>query len=294
MPLYKAFAVQHNTTVLAGLTQLDTQFGAEIRSDVGVGSLFPQFAVVSGVRPRLQFSSRAVGSILTLTGTTGAPITQAATLRAIYAQLAATGQPASGTVHTIYTFDRGVLVPRRLQCSHRTDATIDVEAVTHSSDGAAKPLIESTGALPTIARDNIRHTLKSASIGGIDVGCLTDISVDFGVNVDTLGCKSDTYDKHLTIDNGITPIITMTTLDTNLAIALEGLVGEHTDTEIVLRQYRDDGILFATGGDENDITITGHGIVTRDSHSGSGNTRAALTLRVTCTWDGTNAPLLVS
>lgn len=293
MPLTKAFAVQHNTTVLAGLTQLDTQFGAEVRSDVGVGSLFPQFAVVAGVRPRLQFSSRAIDAVLGLTGTTGVAITSAATLKAIYAQIdAATGQPASGNVHNIYTFDRGLLVPRRLQASHRQDATLDVEAITYSSDGVVKPLIETTGALPTIARDNIRHTLKSSSLGAIDLGCLTDISVDFGVNADTLGCKSDTYDKHLTIDNGITPVITITTLDTNVAIALEGLIGTHANSTIVLRQYAADGILFAASTE--DITLTAYGVITRDSHSGSGNQRSALTVRMTCSWDGTNAPIVIS
>jgi hypothetical protein len=293
MPLTSAFAVQHNTTVLAGLTQLDTQFGAEVRSDVGNGSLFPQFAVVTGVRPRLQFSSRAIDAVLAVTGTTGAAIATGATLKAYYAQLA-NGVPASGTVHTIYTFDRGLLVPRRLQCSHRQDATIDCEAVTYSSDGTTKPLIESTGALPTIVRDNIRHTLKSATVGELDLGCFTDISVDFGVQADTLGCKSDTYDKHLTMDNGITPVITITTLDTAVAIALEGMIGEHADTEIVLRQYDESGILFATGEDENDITISAHGVITRDSHSGSGNQRSQLTVRITCAWDGTNAPIVLS
>jgi len=290
MPLTKAFAVQYNTTVLAGLTQLDTQFGAEVRSDVGVGSLFPQFAVIAGVRPRLQFSSRAVDAVLGVTGTIGAPIASATLLRAFYAQLT-DGQPSAGTVHSRYTFDRGLLVPRRLQCSHRQDATIDVEAITFSSDGVIKPMIEATAALPTIVRDNIRHTLKTATLGNVDLGCFTDISIDFGVNADTLGCKSDVYDKHLTLDNGITPVITITTLDTDVALALEGLVGTHANSSIVLRQYDTSGILFSNA---NDVTLTAAGVITRDSHSGSGNQRSQLTVRMTCTWDGTNAPIIVS
>jgi hypothetical protein len=292
MPLTKAYAVQHNTTVLAGLTNLDAQFGAEVRSDVGIGSLFPQFAVVAGVRPRLQFASRAIKNVLDVTGTTGAAIATGATLKAVYAQLGDNGQPASGNVHTIYTFDRGLLVPRRLQCSHRQDATLDVEAVTFSSDGVIKPLIESVGALPAIVRDNIRHTLKSAQLGAVNLGCFTDISIDFGNNVDTLGCKSDTYDKHLSVDNGITPVITITTLDTAVALALEGLVGTHANSSIVLRQYDPSGVLFAA--DSADITLTAAGIITRDSHSGSGNQRSALTVRMTCAWDGTNAPIVIA
>lgn len=292
MALTKAYAVQHGSTVLAGLTQLDTQFGAEVTSDVGVGSQYPQFAYVPGVRPRLQFSSNAIAACLALTGTTGVAISTSSTLLAYWATLGADGLPASGNGHAIYTFDRGLLVPRSLSVSHRQGATLGLEAITYSSDGAAKPLVESTGALPVITRDNIRYTLKSATVAGIDLGCLLDVNIDFGINADTIGCKSDIYDKHLSIDGGITPTITITTLDTAAAIDLAGITATHATTSIVLRQYDPSGIGFADADD--DITFTASGILTRDSHSGQGNQRSQLTARLTCTWDGTNAPVLIS
>ncbi len=291
MGLSQAFAVQHGTAVLAGLTGMDQQFGNEVRADVGIGSLFPQFAVVAGVRPRLQFNSRALAAVLAVTGTTGAPISTANPLKAYWATLA-DGVPAAGSVHQIYTFDRGLLVPRRISCSHRQDATIDCEAITYSSNGTDKPLIESVGALPVIPQDNKRHTLKSATVGGLDLGCLVDVSIDFGVNADSIGCKSDVYDKHLSIDGGIVPSITITTLDTAVAIALEGMVGTHANTSIVLRQYDPSGILFAA--DTQDLTFTASGVLTRDNHSGQGPQRSQLSVRLTCNWDGTNAPIVIA
>lgn len=291
MALSQAYAVQHGSSVLAGLTGMDQQFGNEVRADVGIGSLFPQFAVVSGVRPRLQFNSRALAAVLAVTGTTGAEITTETPLKAYWATLA-NGVPAAGSVHQIYTFDRGLLVPRRISCSHRQDATIDLEAITYSSNGTDKPLIESLGTLPVIPQDNLRHTLKSATIGGLDLGCLVDVSIDFGVNADSIGCKSDIYDKHISIDGGVTPSITITTLDTALAIALEGMVGTHANTSIVLRQYDPTGILFAS--EASDLTFTASGVLTRDNHSGQGPQRSQLSVRLTCNWDGTNAPIAIA
>lgn len=291
MTLSQAYAVQHGTTVLAGLTQLDSPFGAEPRADVSAGSPFPQFAVVSGVRPRLQFSTRAVAAALTLVGTTGVAISTENTLKAVWAQLE-NGSPKAGNVHNIYTYDRGLLVPRRLSVSHRQDASLDLEAIVFSSDGVIKPVVETLGALPVVVRDNVRYTLKSATVGNVSAGCLIDLAIDFGVNADTIGCKSDIYDSALTLDNGVTPTITLTTLKTDVAVALEGLVGTHANTTIVLRKYDPTGILFASSAD--DLTITAAGVVTRDTHSGAGQQRSQLGLRITCAWDGTNAPIVIA
>lgn len=294
MGLHQAYAASLGSTVLAGLTNLDTNTNPEVRAEVGIGSLFPQFAYVAGVKPRVMFNSRAVAAVLDVTGSTGATIDSTATFKAYYALLE-NGAPAAGSGHQIYTFDRGLLLPRRLQCSHSQDATIDVEAVTYSSDGTTAPLVQSTGALPTILQDNVRHTLESASVAGVNLGCITDLSVDFGVNAETIGCKSDIYDKHIQKGGGVTAIITITTLDTDklasASIPVQGKGNTHANTSIVLRCRKSDGILFETN---NKITLTAHGITTYQNHSGQGPQRSQATVQVVCSWDGTNAPILIS
>lgn len=297
MGLSTAYAVVMGSATLAGLTNLETSTNPEIRSEVGIGSQFPQFSAVVGVKPRVQFSSNAIKNILAVTGSTGAPISTASTLKAYFAALV-DGVPAAGTVHQIYTFDRGLLLPRRLQCSHQADATIDVEAVTYSSNGVLAPLVQSTGALPMILRDNIRHTLESVSIGGVPMGCITDVSIDFGVNAETVGCKSDIYDAHISKSGGVTATITITTLDidklSSAGIPLQGKAATHANTSIVLRKRSEDGILFATGGDLDNITITANGIATVQTVSGQGPQNAIATIQLTCAWDGTNAPILIA
>ncbi|EMI17786.1 hypothetical protein RMSM_05312, partial [Rhodopirellula maiorica SM1] len=215
MGLQSAYTCKLGDTVLAGISTLDTATNPEVQSDVGIGSPFPQFAAVVGVKPRVLFQSRAIASVLAVTGTTGsAAFSDLSKFVAYWADLV---DGVISTTGTSYSMNRGVLVPRRLQCSHRQDAVLDLEAVSHSEDGAADPLTVATEAtLPAIVQDNIRHTLKSATIGGIDLGCITDVSIDFGINVDTLGCKSDIFDKHISKDQGITSVINITTLESGL------------------------------------------------------------------------------
>lgn len=294
MALHQAYAAQFGSTVLAGLTNLDSQTNPEVRAEVGIGSLFPQFAYVAGIKPKVMFNSRAIAAVLGVTGTSGAKITGSALFKAFYAKLAE-GDVVNASEHQIYTFNRGLLLPRRLQCSHQQDATIDVEALCYSSDGATDPLIQSVGALPSIAQDNVRYTLKSAQVGGVDIGCITDVSIDFGIQAETVGCKSDVYDKHIQKGGGQTATISITTLDAaalgDAAIPLKGKAAAHANTSIVFRKRADDGIGFE---DEADITITSFGLATYQSHSGQGPQRSQATIQITCAWDGTNAPLVLS
>ncbi|MEM8910824.1 MAG: hypothetical protein AAGC97_03575 [Planctomycetota bacterium] len=289
--LHSAYSVRLGATVLAGLTNLSTNGNPEVDASVGIGSQFPQFAVVRSVRPQIAFQSRAIAAALAITGTTGAAI-DADDLVASYIEMQ-DGSPGSATLD--YTIDRGLLLPRRLQCSHRQDAVLDVEALTHSVDGDTDPITIGAGAPATIARDNIRHTLKSVIIAGVEFDCLTDVTIDFGVNAETLGCNSHVYDTLITKDNGVTPTVNITTLDVGkvASLGLKGSAAAHADTTIVLRQYATDGIGFASGADANDLTITASGVAHLQQQTGQGQQTSSATIQLTCNWDGTNAPLII-
>jgi hypothetical protein len=295
MGLQAAFAVKYGSTVVSGLTSLTANPGANVRADIGIGSLFPQFAAIDSVLPRFQFQSRAIKAVLNITGSTYAVISEANPLIAYWVALV-NGVPQ--TTGTLYTANKGFLIPRQLQATHRGDATIDCEAILASSDGAAAPFAISTGAMPTIVRDSIRHTLKSASMG-VSLGCITNLSLQFGVNAETLGCKSDVFDRHLSIKNGVTPSMSFTTLESDLlvqsgssGIAIGGTALTHNNASVTLRQYAEDGIGFAASSE--DLTITAHGIATWDSTSGTGPAEATGGVNVTCSWDGTNSPIVIS
>lgn len=291
MTLHAAYSVKYGDDILAGVTNIDSQTNPEIDASVGIGSQFPQFAVVRSVKPRIAFQTRAIDSALTALGTTGAAISDDDKLVATYVAMAADG--STDTSGRAYTLDRGLVMPRQLQVSHRTDAVLDIEALSYSSDGSTAPMTFGAGTIATLTRDNIRHTLKSVTIAGVTFDCNTSVTINFGINADTLGCNSNLYDTHITKDNGITPTISVTTHDVEKLEQLT-LDGKRGETTIVLRQYDDEGIGFASGVDENDITCTGRGIANFQSHTGQGPQTSSGTVLITCDWDGTNAPLILS
>ena len=216
MTLSTAYAAQLGSTVLSGLTNLDAQTNPEVDNEVGIGSIYPQFVVIRSINPKVLFNSRAAQATLSQTGSTGADITDANPFKATFARLAANGQPDNTAIHRTYTATRGLLLPKRLSCQHRQDARIDVETLLWSADGVAAPMvIADTGALPTVPRDNIRHTLQSATIGGVSFGCLESVDVDFGNNARTRGCSSNQYDSDM-IQAGVQPVITLVGLNADV------------------------------------------------------------------------------
>lgn len=289
--LHAAYSVKFGDTLLAGITNIDSQTNPEVDASVGIGSQFPQFAVVRSVKPRIAFQSRAIDAALTALGTTGAAISDTDNLVANYVAMTADG--AIGTTGRAYTLDRGLVMPRQLQVAHRSDAVLDIEALSYSSDGVASPMAFGDATIAALTRDNIRHTLKSVTIAGVTFDCNTQVTINFGINADTLGCDSDLYDTHIIKDSGITPTIDVTSYD---VAKLEQLTldGKRGTSTIVLRQYDDEGIGFAAGVDANDITLTARGIANFQGHSGQGPQTSSGTVRITCDWDGTNAPLILS
>lgn len=287
MTLHSAYSVKYNTTVLAGLTNLDLQTNPEVAAEVGIGSQFPQFAVVRNVKPRIAFNTRGVAGALTVTGSAGAALSDVNTLIASYVELS-DGAPTTTTVD--YTMTRGLLLPRRLSARHAQDATLDLECLAYSTDGATSPVAVASGTAATLTRDNIRHTLKSATVAGVDLGCITDVSIDFGINADTLGCKSDLYHKHITKEGGITPTVSITTYDAAQlsALTVNGKYGTHANTTITLRQYDNTDVGFAA---DYDIVMTMAGHVSVRNHTGNGPGTSQATIQITGVWDGTNAPI---
>ncbi|TWU15958.1 hypothetical protein [Allorhodopirellula heiligendammensis] len=287
--LHSAYSVKLGDTVLAGVTRLDSQTNPEVEAEVGIGSQFPQFAVVRALKPRIAFQSRAIAAALTALGTTGAAITALNKLLANYVELE-NGAPSSSGIG--YTLDKGLIFPRQLTVSHRKDAVLDIDSRSISADGSTAPMTFGAATIGTLTRDNLRHTLKSVTVAGVTFDCNTDVTIDFGINADTLGCNSNIYDSHVTQEGGVTPTITVTTQDVAKLSQLT-LDGKRGDVVIVLRQYDPSGIGFEAD-DTNDITLTGKGISNFTNLTGDGNGIATGPIKTVCDWDGTNAPLTIS
>lgn len=298
MSLYTAFATQHGATVLSGLENLDTAVNPEVDNNVGIGSIYPQFAVMRGQKPQMQFQSHAAANILGVTGSIGADIDGTSTFIAYFAKM--DGQlPSAGAVHRSYTCDRGVLVPRRLSVQHQRDAVVDVSAILYSSDGETEPyVISDVAALPTLPRDNVRHTLGNVTIAGVAMGCTVGVEIDFGNNLRTRGCGSDVWDKHVE-QPGVQAVITITGLDAEkfaaASIPMDGKQATHANTIIYLRKYDETGTGFVADLTAEHIKIDAEGLASVVNHQGSGVDTSELTVQVHCTIDGSgNAPIAIN
>lgn len=302
MSLNTAYAAKYGSTVIAGLTNLNTSLNPEVQNESGIGTPFPQFAVITAQKPRVAFASKAVAAALGVTGSTGAKIDGTNGFLAYYAKIGDDGLPASGSVHRTYTANRGLLLPRRLNCNHRQSAMLDMEALLFSADGAAHPVaVADNVALPTLAQNNEQHTLAGITFGisgsVTTFGCAQSLSIDFGSGAETIGCGSDLYDAHLQLPS-VKPVITITGID---AIVFAGTGGvpavgktlDHANTAIYLRKYSESGIGFVANGTAEHIKITCNGLAVVTQHNAQGTTRGEVTLQITGSWDGTNAPLQI-
>jgi len=287
--------------VLAGLTNLTNATNPEVQNDSGIGTPFPQFVAITAQKPRIQFATRAVQAALAVTGSTGAKIDGTNNLTSQLAKLGDDGLPVAANEHRTYTATRGLLIPRRLTCQHRQSAQLDVEALLFSSDGAAHPLtIADNVALFTLVRDNIQHTLGAITLGitgsVINFGCAQSVSIDFGQNAETIGCGSDLYDRHMH-QPSVKPVITLTGLSAaafgSTGVPPVGKALDHTETMIILRKRSLDGIGFVANAEDEHIAITCNGLAVVTQHTAQGTSRAEVTVQITGSWDGTNAPLVI-
>lgn len=301
MTLHSAYAVRYGaSTVLSGLTNLNVGLNPQVQNDTGIGSPYPQFVAVTEQKPLMRFGTRMVAALLDLTGSTGLQINASNNLTGFFAQLGDDGLPAAGSVHRSYTAVRGLLLPRQLTCSHRQPAQIEAEALLHSADGAAHPLVIADNvALPTLAVANIQHTLGAIKLGVtgtiFDFGCTESLTVDFGNGAQTRGCTSDVYDKHVE-QPGIRPVVTLTGLSAAAfgaaGVPPVGLKVTHAGTVIYLRK-RNQGIGFVADATSEHIALTIDGVAVVTEHSGQGTAAAQVSLQITGAWDGTNSPITI-
>lgn len=300
MPLHSAYAARYGSTVLSGLTNLNTQLNPQVQNDTGIGSPYPQFVAITEQKPQLIFTATMLAAAFGVTGTTGAKIDGTNNLTAFLAQLGDDGLPLAGSVHRSYTAVRGLLLPRRLSCTHRRPAQLDMEALLFSSDGAVHPIVIADNvALPVLAVANQQHTLGAIQLGVTGTtfafDCVQSLTVDFGNGAQTRGCTSDIFDKHVE-QPGIKPVITLTGLSATVfgsaGVPPVGLKVTHAGTKIYLRK-RNQGIGFVANGTAEHILLTVDGVAVVTQHTGQGTSAAEVTLQITGAWDGTNVPITI-
>lgn len=286
-----------NTTILGGITRQAVNTGTEVRGEAVAGAPWVRFRSIVAQKPGGEFTSRAIAACLAACTVLGKDLsTLAAGLSLYFARHARGARIASGSVHSKYTFRDGLWLPRSLAIDHRGDAQLTC-AIVATYDGTNAPLIVShTEALPAAPTEEV-FTLGPFRVGGVVMGQMTNLQIDFGLSESLLGADSDLYDTFASIE-GVEPAVTMK--GTNLvwldaaAVPLTGKVGTHANTTWYLRK-RAAGATYVADATAEHIQFTGAGLAyVTGAASGGQKGPAECTVVMPLDYDGTNSPLVVN
>ncbi len=183
----------------------------------------------------------------------------------------------------------------------RSNVQVDAEALIYSADGAAHPfVIADNVALPAIVQNNVQHTLGPITLGVtgtvINPTCIQNLLVDFGSGAETIGCGSDLYDTHLQLPashrSSRSPV--------SMRPRLVPVVCRQSACRSPTRRRRSscvsgatNGIGFVANGTAEHIKMTANGVAVVTQHTGQGTARAEVSIQITTSWDGTNAPVTI-
>lgn len=290
--------------MLRGITRQNVRTGVDFRAEALSGEVYACHGAIYSIKPMASFATQHVASALSTCAQTGLRITSASKPGVTFFQQQQQegGTVTSGSTHRSVTIREGLLLPRRLTCSHQGDAEIDYEALA-TFDGTNAPLvIGENGSLPSATEECERFSLGPIILGNeedepVTISQVTQLDVDFGIQAETVGADSEIYDRMSRIVE-IMPFITVQGIDpkwfSSTKIPLEGMRIEHSDTSIVLRK-RLNKSTFYDGTESEHILLTASGCVYVDTVlDASGSQVTSCNLRMPLTFDGTNTPIAIT
>lgn len=285
--------------VLGGISAANIRQETEIRGGVTDGSPYEKFQAIISEQPGGEWTTRAIASWLDTVGVGGKAITSSVNPGVnLYAQKVTDGGTrATGSNHLKYTIGKGLLIPRQLSVEHRGDASLTL-AMMAVSDGTNAPVVVAgSAAVPSITAGAAEaFSIGPVSVGGVTISQITSVTIDFGINAETVGGDSEVWDT-LSWIGTLVPEITIRTNDLTAIAAASiplsgGKAATHANTSISLRG-RKHASIFHADGDAEHITFTLDGLAYAEAPKevGGATGMGEATIRLRGRYDGTNAPL---
>lgn len=288
------------TTWIGGILSTSAENQANIQSDPTAGSSTPMFVSINSVKSMFRFTTYNVAAALGQIGSTGLALGGGVTCQLWEIQMDANGQIASGTVHRHLSFAAGRVVPRRLTARAQEDAELEFEAMGLSANGTDSPLIITENVALPAALDLARHTLADATIANIAAGCMTELSIDFGIQIESRACNGQIFDTRLH-QPSLVPKLTVTVLNAALIgtagtqIPDIGRACTHANTRFRFRRRVNKVAGFVLDATAEHMIITTDGtVVPQTMFDGSTNEEGTATLEITSMFDGTNASIVIN
>jgi hypothetical protein len=289
-----------NTTWIGGILSTTAENQPNIQSDPTAGSPYPQFVSINSIKSMFTFRTLNVAAALGQIGSLGLALGSGVTCELWEINYDAAGQIAAGAVHRRLSFNAGRIVPRRLTARAQEDVELEFQAMGLSANGTDSPLIITEGQALPAPLDLARHTLADANLASIAAGCITELDIDFGIQIESRACTGQIFDTRLH-QPSIVPKITVTVLNAALVgtggsqIPDTGRACLHANTRFRFRARQNKIAAFVADATAEHMVITTDGtIVPTSTFSGDGNEEATVTFEITSMFDGTNAPIVIN
>lgn len=296
---HKAHALKIGTNWIGGTLNQAFTSEAQLQVEPVAGSAYPQQTSIQGIKTGFRFTSYNVRAALNVLGLLGISLT-GNTAELYEIQYGDDGLIVAGANHRKIELARGRAIWRRISCSNQQDAQIEIEVMGLSSNGLASPVVftESVALPATVDAD--RHTLLSAQLANIAFGCVTELSIESGMQISSEACNSHVWDTRIDL-RSIVPKISVTVLNTELVgsgagkINLTGAAATHLNTLVVLRKRVAKTGTFVANATGEHISITADGIVLpTQPFNSQANQDGTTQFELTGTFDGTNLPLMIN
>lgn len=297
---YKAHALKIGANFIGGVVSQAFTNAPTMQTEPTAGSIYPVQSSIQEIKAGFRFTAHNVSAALAVLGFLGVPLSAQVPAELFEIQYGDDGFIVAGANHRKVTFSTGRAIWRTISVANRQDAQIEIEVFGLSPDGSANPAVFSEGVAAPAAVDDARHTIASATLGGIAMGCVTDLRIESGLTITPEGCKSDIFDTRMGVQS-VVPKIMVTTLATQLVgsaagkINLQGIAATHANTSIKLRKRVNKTGTFVADATAEHIAITADGMVVPiQPFQSSNNADGTSQFELTATFDGTNAPFLIN
>lgn len=297
---YKAHALKIGANWIGGIISSQLTNAPNMLTEPTAGSVYPLQMSINEIKNGFRFTSYNVAAALGVLGFLGVPLSVGSPAELYEISYGDDGFITAGTTHRKVALSAGRAIWRTISCSNRQDAQIEIEIFGLSSNGALSPLTFTEGVAAPAAVDDARHTISSVQIAGLDMGCVTDVRLESGLQLTSEGCKSDIFDTRMGLQS-VVPKIRVTTLKTELVgtgagkVETTGAVATHANTSIKFRKRVNKTGTFVAAATAQHIAITADGmLVATDPFSANNNADANAVFELTAAFDGTNVPFLIN
>lgn len=261
------------------------------------GSVDATYAAVMRQDPKIRATSTALATILGTIGISGYPLNSdgAAAAYCWFQKLQSGGTRAAGASHVKLTVSKGMILPRTLQVSQDQKATLALEIVPIFDLTNNPIVVTASQALAGSPSVGELFTVGPVMINGTQLDGIISTTVDFGIQEIVESADGQVWPTYIAIMSR-RPSITITTLDA-VSLSTFGLYGAAqgaTDSVVYFRKLDQGGTRVADDGSEHISFTVDAGRISVTDLSGSHGQRLGSTVRITPTYDGSNAVMAIS